>query len=127
MKTLLSLTAALTLLAPALAGAQDTSDAPTGGAWTDCNITVISAYRNRIAVSCAAPVPNGVAGQAPDSTPRQFAVEMTNPLADAVLRLAQQAIALKRPVRVLYVVSPEGNPAGCDVKICRGIVGIEAR
>jgi hypothetical protein len=121
MKTLFCLTAALLLAAPTLAGAEDAPDVPAGGAWTECNILAISAYRNRIGLTCA---PSAVAG---DSTPRQFAVEMTNPLADATLRLAQQSLTLKRPLRVLYVVAPQGNPVGCDEKTCRGIVGIEAR
>lgn len=118
MKRLLSLTAALSLLGPAFALAQDSPDTPAGGAWTECSLLAISAYRNRIGIACA-PGPAGA--------PTQFAVEMTNPLADATLRLAQQSLTLKRPLRVLYVIAPEGNPAGCDPKTCRGIVGIEAR
>lgn len=118
MKRLAVLTAAaLMLLAPAVSGAQESEDTPTGGAWIDCNLVGITAYRNRIGVVCT-PL---------SGAPSQFAVEMTNPLADAVLRLAQQSLTLKRPLRVLYVVAPEGNPAGCDPKTCRGIVGVEAR
>lgn len=108
---------ALALLTPPLAWSQDSPDTPAGGAWINCDLVSISAYRNRIAITCA-----GLTG-----APNTFAVEMTNPLADATLRLAQQSLTLKRPLRVLYVIAPEGNPAGCDPKNCRGIVGIEAR
>lgn len=124
MKRLISLTAALSLFVPALlapvpATAQDAPDTPAGGAWTECSLLAISAYRGRIGITCTP--------DADKTAPSQFAVEMTNPLADATLRLAQQSLTLKRPLRVLYVIAPEGNPAGCDPKNCRGIVGIEAR
>ena len=127
MKTLLRLTLAALLLAPSFAGAQDAPSAPNGGAWIDCNIIAISAYRDHIGVTCAAPAGVGLSGQSPDDTPRQFAVEMTNALADALLRLSQQAVTLKRPLRLLYVIAPEGNPSGCPAKTCRGIVGVELR
>jgi hypothetical protein len=120
MKTLLSLTAAALLLGPAFASADDAPAAPAGGAWAECNILAISAYRDHIGLICMPPSPD-------DGAPRQFAVEMTNPLSDAVLRLAQQSLTLKRPLRLLYVVAPEGNPNGCPAKTCRGIVGVEAR
>ena len=127
MKTLLRLTVAALLLVPSFAGAQDLPSAPNGGAWMECNVTVISAYRDHIGVSCAAPAGIGLSGQSAEDTPRQFAVEMTNALADAVLRLSQQAVTLRRPLRLLYVVAPEGNPSGCPAKTCRGIVGVELR
>lgn len=119
MKRLTCIAAALTLLAPGLTRAEGNPDTPDGGAWTDCSLVAISAWRNRIGITCA---------PGPDKTaPSQFSVEMTNPLADATLRLAQQSMTLKRPLRVLYVISPDGNPMGCDKANCRGIVAIEAR
>ena len=100
-------------LAPVSAWAQD---APEGGAWTDCTVSEIAAYRDRLEVACAAPA-KGMAGE--KAGPSRFAVESRDPLTESLLTLALEAKGRARTLRVLYVVSPQANPADCPAETCR--------
>jgi hypothetical protein len=103
------------LLAPAPVLAQE---APEGGAWTDCSVAEIGAYRDRVEIVCAAPAAGkGMAGE--KTGPRRFAVENRDPLTDGLLKLAIEAKGRGRPLGVLYVVSPDANPADCSKETCR--------
>ncbi|MBX3481019.1 MAG: hypothetical protein KF842_11520 [Caulobacter sp.] len=102
----------LSAAAPALA-----EDPPEGGAWAPCSVSEITAYRDRLTISCAAPAGKGVDGAA--DMPRQFSVETRDALADNLLRLALEAREHGRPLVVLYVKSAAANPEGCDAETCR--------
>lgn len=102
--------AALIGLGPALA---QTSGAPEGGAWTDCQLTAIAVFRDRIQLTCATPV---TAGQ---NAVTSFAVETQGGLWQPALTLAVEAQGRKRPLSILYVKAGEANPAECDAKSCR--------
>ncbi|RYF95009.1 MAG: hypothetical protein EON95_03175 [Caulobacteraceae bacterium] len=117
MKQLL-LIAALSLAASAPALAQD---APEGGAWTDCTVSEIAAYRDRVEIVCAGPAAKGMAGD--KAGPRRFAVETRDPVTDSLLKLAIEAKGRSRPLGVLYVVAPEANPADCPAATCRRVAG----
>lgn len=108
----LPLIAALAL-APAAASAQE---APEGGAWIDCMVSEIAAYRDRLEIACVAPA-KGMAGE--KAGPSRFAVETRDPLTESLLTLAIEAKGRGRPLRVLYVVSPAANPADCPAEACR--------
>jgi hypothetical protein len=112
------LLAAALLLAPAPAFAQE---APEGGAWTDCTVAEIAAYRDRVEIVCAAPA-KGMAGE--KTAPRRFAVENRDPLTDGLLKLAIEAKGRARPLGVLYVVAPEANPADCPKETCRRVAAV---
>jgi hypothetical protein len=107
------LLAAALLLAPAPVIAQD---APEGGAWTDCTVSEIAAYRDYVEIACAAPA-KGMAVE--KAAPRRFAVESRDPLTDGLLKLAIEAKGRGRPLGILYVVSPDANPADCPKDTCR--------
>jgi hypothetical protein len=115
MKRLL-LIAAL-LAAPSATFAQE---APDGGAWTDCTVSEIAAFRDRLEIACAAPA-RGMAGE--KAGPSRFAVETRDPLTESLLTLAIEAKGRTRPLRVLYVVAPEANPADCPAETCRRAAG----
>ncbi|WGM37257.1 hypothetical protein [Caulobacter sp. NIBR1757] len=102
-------------------------DAPEGGAWTDCTVAEIAAYRDRIEITCAAPAAAGktLPGEKPD--PRRFAVESRDPLTEGLLTLAIEAKSKGRPLGILYVVSPEANPADCGRLTCRRAAGAVLR
>ena len=112
------LLAAALLLAPAPVFAQD---APEGGAWTDCAVAEIAAFRDRIEIVCAAPA-KGMAGE--KTSPRRFAIENRDPLTESLLPLAIEAKGKGRPLGVLYVVSAEANPADCAKETCRRVAGV---
>lgn len=111
--------AAALMLAPASAFA---ADAPDGGAWTDCTVSEIAAFRDRLEIACAAPAAaKGMAGDKPG--PRRFAVETRDPLTESLLTLALEAKGRNRPLGILYVVAPEANPADCPAETCRRAAG----
>lgn len=95
-------------------------DTPEGGQWLDCTVGAVGAYRDRVVVKCS-----GLAGGG--DTPREFAMEMNDRLADVVLRFAADARARNRPLGLLYVKSPQANPAGCPTDRCRRIAAVELR
>ncbi|MCE3288936.1 MAG: hypothetical protein K0R83_948 [Caulobacter sp.] len=103
--------------APIAAWAQD---APDGGAWSDCTVSEIAAYRDRLEIACAAPA-KGMAGE--KAGPSRFAVETRDPLTESLLTLAIEAKGRTRTLRVLYVVAPEANPADCPAETCRRAAG----
>ncbi len=111
MKRLLLAAALLAAPAPVLA-----QDAPEGGAWIDCTVSEIAAFRDRLEVACAAPA-KGMAGD--KAAPRRFAVENRDPLTDNLLSLAIEAKGRARPLAILYVVSSDANPVDCDRETCR--------
>lgn len=112
---LTALIAAAALAAPAAAR----EDAPAGGAWTECNVTSISAYRDRLVLKCG-----GIAG---GETPREFAVELVDRMADIVLKLSIEAKGRAKPLNVLYVKDAAANPAGCDRERCRRVAALELK
>jgi len=109
------------LSVPALA-----ADAPEGGAWIDCSVTSVAAFRDHLLVRCAAPAAAGLQGGS-DTAPREFAIEAMGPLTDPVLRLAMAAKSGGRPLAILYVRDPAANPAGCPVDRCRRIAAVELK
>lgn len=106
--------AAALLALPASAIAQK---APEGGAWTECMVGDIFADRDRLEIGCA----GKTAG------PRRFALEIRDPLAETLLRLAISAKDRNRPLGVLFVMAPEANPEGCDAEICRRLAAVNLR
>lgn len=115
------LLAAALLLAPAPVLAEE---APEGGAWTDCTVAEIGAYRDRVEIVCAAPAAAGKGMAGEKSPPRRFAVENRDPLTDGLLKLAIEAKGRGRPLGILYVVAPEANPADCAKETCRRAAGV---
>ncbi|MDB5468662.1 MAG: hypothetical protein JWR84_222 [Caulobacter sp.] len=114
------LLAAALLLAPCPVLAQD---APEGGAWIDCTVAEIAAFRDRIEIVCAGPAAvKGMAGE--KSGPRRFAVETRDPLTESLLPLAIEAKGRGRTLGILYVVAPEANPADCARETCRRAAGV---
>lgn len=113
----------IALIALAAAGAAIPAvareEAPAGGAWTDCQVSSIAAYRDRLVVKCS-----GVAG---GETPREFALEMVDRMADVVLRLAIEAKGKARPLSILYVKDAVANPAGCAPERCRRAAAVELK
>jgi hypothetical protein len=95
---------------------------PEGGAWTDCQVSEITAYRDRLLVACGGPAGKGIDGETP--APRRFAVETRDPLTDSLLRMALEAKGRARPLAILYVKSPAANPDGCDAETCRRAAGV---
>ncbi|MFZ5669592.1 MAG: hypothetical protein ACOY4K_08860 [Pseudomonadota bacterium] len=116
---LAALTACAAVAVPAAA-----EEAPPGGAWTDCQVSSVAAYRDRIIVRCAAPpLAKGLDG----GQPREFAIESMGPLSDPTLRLALAAREAARPLAILYVMDPVANPSGCPADRCRRIAAVELR
>lgn len=105
-RAILALALAAALPLPVLA-----QEAPEGGAWTDCQVSAISVYRDRVEVGCAG------------GALKSVVVETSDPLADMLLRLAIEAKGRTRPLAVLYVKSEAANPAGCSAETCRRVVG----
>lgn len=116
MKRLLLVAALLAAPLPALA-----QEPPEGGAWADCTVSEIAAFRDRLEVACAAPA-KGMAGE--KAGPSRFAVETRDPLTESLLTLALEAKGRTRTLRVLYVVAPEANPADCPAETCRRAAGV---
>ncbi len=110
--------AAALLLTPVPVLAQE---APEGGAWTDCMVSEIAAFRDRVEIVCAAPG-KGMAGE--KSAPRRFAIENRDPLTEGLLPLAIEAKGKGRPLGILYVVSAEANPTDCAKETCRRMAGV---
>lgn len=108
---------ALAQTAP-LAGAPDAST-PEGGAWTDCPVTAVAVYRDRLEIKCA--------GAASAENPRAFAIEMIDRMSDPVLRMALEAKARGKPLAILYVKASMSNPSGCARETCRRMVGVESK
>ncbi|MBI1404927.1 MAG: hypothetical protein GC145_02225 [Caulobacter sp.] len=115
----LALAAALLLSSavPALA-----EDPPEGGAWASCQVSQISAYRDRLMLKCAGPAAKDLDGEA--TTPRVFAVETRDPLTETLLTLAIEAKGRGLGLDILYVKSPAANPDGCDKETCRRAAGV---
>ena len=114
---LIALTAVAILAAASPAVARD--EAPEGGAWTECQVSSITAYRDRLVVKCS--------GMAGGEAPREFAVELVDRMAELVLRLSIEAKGRARPLNVLYVKSASANPAGCAAEGCRRVAGVELK
>lgn len=110
------------ILAAGLSGPAVAAEAPAGGAWLDCSVATISAYRDRLIVSCAASTLQGGG-----AAPREFAIEAMGPLTDPVLRLAMAAKSGARPLAILYVKDPAANPPGCPADGCRRIAAVELK
>lgn len=115
------------VLAAGLTGTAVADEAPEGGAWVDCTVSSVAAFRDRVIIHCAAPPPaKGLEG-AGEGPPRDFGIESMGPLTDPVLRLAMGAKSAGRPLAILYVKDPVANPPGCPADRCRRIAGIELR
>lgn len=117
----ITLAAALLLTAVA-APVLAEEDSPEGGAWTECQVSEITAFRDRLEVRCTGTASRGIDGETP--VPRQFAVETRDPLTDSLLRLAIEAKGRTRPLSILYVKAPAANPAGCAPETCRRVAGV---
>lgn len=113
---------AVLILAAGLTGPALAAEAPAGGAWLDCSVATIGAYRDRLTVSCAASTLRGGV-----EAPREFAIEAMGPLTDPVLRLAMAAKSGTRPLAILYVKDPAANPPGCPADRCRRIAAVELK
>jgi hypothetical protein len=112
---------AVLILASGLTGPALAAETPAGGAWLDCSVATIGAYRDRVTVSCAASNLQG------GDAPREFAIEAMGPLTDPVLRLAMAAKSGARPLAILYVKDPAANPPGCAADRCRRIAAVELK
>lgn len=111
-----------------LTGAATAAEAPAGGAWTDCSVTSVAAFRDYLLVSCAAAPGPGLQGAGvATGTPREFGIESMSPLTDPVLRLAMAAKSGARPLAILYVKDSAANPPGCMLDRCRRIAGVELK
>ncbi|MDP1737423.1 MAG: hypothetical protein Q8L23_08280 [Caulobacter sp.] len=123
MRTILTaLFLAASLTVPALA-----EDPPMGGAWIDCNVASVAAFRDRLIVRCASVAPaKGLQGET-EGPPREFAIEAVGPLTEPVLRLAIEAKGRGRPLTILYVREASANPAGCPADRCRRIAAVELK
>jgi hypothetical protein len=114
------------ILGASLTGAARAEDPPSGGAWIDCTVVSVAAFRDRLIVRCASAAPaRGLQGEA--ETPREFAIESIGPLTEPVLRLAIEAKGRGRPLAILYVRDPSANPAGCPADRCRRIAAVELK
>lgn len=113
------------ILCGGLGGPAMAADAPEGGAWTDCTVASIAAFRDHLVVRCATPAVSLQGGAEPGL--REFALEATGPLSDPVLRLAMAAKSGGRPLAVLYVRDQAANPVGCLADRCRRIAGVELK
>lgn len=104
------------------------AEAPEGGAWTDCSVISVAAFRDYVLMTCAAAPGAGLqgAGVAP-GTPREFGIEAMSPLTDPALRLSMAAKAGGRPLGILYVKDSAANPPGCLLDRCRRIAGVELK
>lgn len=116
--------AAILMAAGALAGAARAGEAPAGGAWAECQVTAVAAFRDRVELRCAGAAADLSGGE---GVPREFAVETLGPLTEPTLRLAIAAKDRARPLGVLYVKDAAANPGGCAADRCRRIAGIELR
>ena len=112
---------AVLILAAGLTSPTLAAEAPAGGAWLDCTVATIGAYRDRLTVSCAASSLLGA------DAPQEFAIEAMGPLTDPVLRLAMAAKSGARPLAILYVKDPSANPPGCVADRCRRIAAVELK
>lgn len=108
-----------------LTGAASAADAPAGGAWTDCSVASVAAFRDHLTIHCGAPtLASGLLGEA---QLREFAIESTGPLTEPVLRLAIEAKDRGRPLAILFVRDAAANPPGCPLDRCRRIAGLELK
>lgn len=112
------------LAAGLLAGAARAGETPPGGAWAECQVTAVAAFRDRVELRCAGPAADLAGGE---GAPREFAIETLGPLTEPVLRLAIAAKDRGRPLGVLFVKDAAANPGGCVADRCRRIAGIELR
>ncbi|MFA7263383.1 MAG: hypothetical protein WC068_10200 [Caulobacter sp.] len=110
-------------LSVGLTGAVEAADAPEGGAWIDCPVTSVAAFRDHLTVRCGATA-SGLRGEV---SPREFAIESTGPLTEPLLRLAVEAKGQGKPLAILFVRDPAANPPGCPVDRCRRIAGLELK
>lgn len=115
------------VLSAGLTGAAVASDAPEGGAWTDCTVSSVAAFRDHVTIHCAAAPAGKSLDGGGEGGPRDFAIESMGPLTDPVLRLAVGAKSGGRPLAILYVKDPAANPPGCPAERCRRIAGIELK
>jgi hypothetical protein len=113
---------ALAVSAAALTGPALAQDAPEGGAWTDCQVSSITAFRDRLVLRCG-----GAALAGAGETPREFAMELADQMSEPVLRMAIEAKGRGKPLGVLYVKAAMSNPAGCAVDRCRRIAAVELK
>ena len=116
------------VLGAGLTSAATAAEAPTGGAWTDCSVTSVAAFRDYLLVTCAAGPGAGLQGSGiATGTPREFGIESMSPLTDPVLRLSMAAKAGGRPLAILFVKDSAANPPGCLLDRCRRIAGVELK
>lgn len=125
MRTILTTLAASLILTGV---ANSAEPPPPGGAWVDCTLASITAYRDHLILRCSVATPTGeLEGGADSPPPREFAVEAVGPLSDPVIRMALDARARGKPLAILYVRDPVANPAGCAVEWCRRIMAVETK
>jgi len=104
------------------------AEAPAGGAWTDCSVVSVAAFRDYVLVTCAEAPGAGLKGAGvATGTPREFGIEAMSPLTDPTLRLSMAAKAGGRPLGILYVKDSAANPPGCLLERCRRIAGVELK
>lgn len=114
-------------LGASLCGGAAAAEAPEGGAWTECSVTAVAAFRDHLLVRCAAPAPGPALQGGSDAPPREFAIEAIGPLTEPVLRLAIEAKGRGRPLVILYVRDAGANPPGCPADRCRRIAAAELK
>ena len=104
------------------------AEAPAGGAWTDCSVVSVAAFRDYVLVTCAEAPGAGLKGAGvANGTPREFGIESMIPLTDPVLRLSMVAKSGGRPLGILFVKDAVANPPGCLLERCRRIAGVELK
>lgn len=110
----LTLAAAATPLAPALAQTNATQD-------TRCSVLEVAVFTDRVHVRCslsATLTQNGGQGVAPYG---YYAMATNTPAAAAFVEVATAARAADKPLLISYRDSPSQNPAGCQANDCRGV------
>lgn len=128
MRTVLTALSVGLALGLGVTGGALAAEAPVGGAWTDCTVLSVAAFRENVLVTCAPAPGAGLQGAGvATGTPREFGIEVMSPLTDPVLRLALSAKSSGRPLGILYVKDSAANPPGCLMERCRRIAGVELK
>jgi hypothetical protein len=80
MRTVLTALSVGLALGLGVTGGALAAEAPVGGAWTDCTVLSVAAFRENVLVTCAAAPGAGLQGAGvATGTPREFGIEVMSP------------------------------------------------